>query len=255
MRSAAAVSSGKQRHTGLRIPPPDPPAKQAAHRAATQTYTDEGRALELAGLARQSIEYGPLRQQPRTPIDMTDSHHARRTAQVSAANSLFAFLKTLPLPDRLIEGCVMALQAVAGASLAFWMAHLLNAEQPFWAAITAIAVSQHSYVDTRKLSRDQFIGAMVGGVCGLAGALLGGGEFIAYVPTVAAAIIICWGANIGSAARLGGITATIMLLVPRIGPPWEVALIRLGQVTLGTVSALLVCWLISCAERHWLGKP
>jgi uncharacterized membrane protein YgaE (UPF0421/DUF939 family) len=91
-------------------------------------------------------------------------------------------------------------------------------------------------------------------VCGLAGALLGGGYFIAYMVTVAAAIIICWVANIGSAARLGGITATIMLLVPRIGPAWEVALIRLGEVTLGTVSALVVCWLIRGAERRWFGK-
>jgi uncharacterized membrane protein YgaE (UPF0421/DUF939 family) len=72
--------------------------------------------------------------------------------------------------------------------------------------------------------------------------------------TVAAAIIICWVANIGSAARLGGITATIMLLVPRIGPPWEVALIRLGEVTIGTVSALLVCRLIHSIEQRWFVK-
>lgn len=185
---------------------------------------------------------------------MTPSHHARRAARVSAANSLFAFLKALPLPDRLIEGCMMALQAVAGASLAFWIARLLHAEQPFWAAITAIGVSQHSYVDTRNLSRDQFIGAMVGGACGLAGAVLGGDHFEAYGVTVASAIIICWASNIGSAARLGGITATIMLLVPRTGPPWQMALLRLGEVTIGTVSALLVCWLIGYAERRWFGK-
>ncbi len=188
------------------------------------------------------------------PTSMTESHQTRRAAQASAANSLFAFLKTLPFSDRLIEGCVMAVQAVMGASIAFTLARHLHAEQPFWAAITAIAVSQHSYVDTRNLSRDQFIGAMVGGVCGLAGAVLGDGYFIAYMVTVGAAIILCWCANIGSAARLGGITATIMLLVPRIGPAWEVALIRLGEVTLGTVSALLVCWLIRAIEKRWFGK-
>lgn len=185
---------------------------------------------------------------------MTESPQARRAAQMSAADSLFAFLKSLPLPDRLIEGCVMALQAVAGASIAFTIASLLHAEQPFWSAITAIAVSQHSYVDTRKLSYDQFFGAMVGGVCGLAAAVLGGGHFVAYMVTVAVAIIICWGANIGSAARLGGITATIVLLVPRMGPPWEVALERLGQVTLGTFCALMVCALIRVVERRWFGK-
>jgi uncharacterized membrane protein YgaE (UPF0421/DUF939 family) len=185
---------------------------------------------------------------------MTPSRQDRRAAQVSAANSLFAFLKAIPLSDRLVEGCVMALQAVVGASLAFWIATMFDVAQPFWAAITAIAVSQHSYVDTRKLSRDQFIGAMVGGLCGLVGSVLGGDHFVAYGVTVAAAIILCWVVNIGSAARLGGITATIMLLVPRIGPPWQVALVRLGEVTLGTLCAMVVCWLISLAERRWFGK-
>jgi uncharacterized membrane protein YgaE (UPF0421/DUF939 family) len=91
-------------------------------------------------------------------------------------------------------------------------------------------------------------------VCGLAGAVLGGGHFLAYMVTVAIAIIICWGANIGSAARLGGITATIVLLVPRMGPAWEVALERLGQVTLGTVCALMICALIHVIEQRWFGK-
>jgi hypothetical protein len=45
-----------------------------------------------------------------------------------------------------------------------------------------------------------------------------------------------------------------MLLVPRIGPPWEVALIRLGEVTIGTVSALLVCRLIHSIEQRWFVK-
>jgi uncharacterized membrane protein YgaE (UPF0421/DUF939 family) len=186
---------------------------------------------------------------------MTPPDDSRRTARASAANSLFAFLKTLPLGDRLTEGGFMAVQAVAGASLAFGIGRALHTEQAFWAAITAIAASQHSYIDTRKLSRDQFIGAMVGGICGLAGALLGHGHFAAYAATVAAAIVICWTVNVGSAARLGGITATIMLLVPGMGPAWDTALLRLGEVTIGTICALLVAWLMARIEQRWLGNP
>ena len=186
---------------------------------------------------------------------MTPPDDSSRTARASAANSLFAFLKSLPLGDRLMEGSFMAVQAVAGASLAVALGETVHIGQAFWAAITAIAVSQHSYIDTRKLSRDQFIGAMVGGLCGLVGATLGSGYFAAYAATVAAAITICWILNVGSAARLGGITATIMLLVPGMGPAWDKALLRLGEVTLGTVCALLVAWLMSWIERRWFGKP
>jgi uncharacterized membrane protein YgaE (UPF0421/DUF939 family) len=180
---------------------------------------------------------------------------SRRAARANAANSLLAYLKSLPPRDRLVEGGVMATQAVAGASLAFAIGRWLHTEQAFWAAITAIAVSQHSYVDTRNLSRDQFIGAMVGGVCGLVGAMLGGGNLAAYAATVAVAIVICWIVNVGSAARLGGITATIMLLVPGMGSPLDKALLRLGEVTLGTVCALLVTLLMSRIEKRWLGRP
>ncbi|RKE38736.1 fusaric acid resistance family protein [Paraburkholderia sp. BL23I1N1] len=186
---------------------------------------------------------------------MTAPDDSRRAARTNAADSLFTFLKSLPLRDRLAEGGVMAAQAVAGASLAFAIGRWLHTEQAFWAAITAIAVSQHSYIDTRKLSRDQFIGAMVGGVCGLVGATLGAGSLAAYGATVAVAIVICWVVNVGSAARLGGITATIMLLVPGVGSPWDKALLRLGEVTLGTVCALLVTVIMSWIEKRWLGRP
>src|ERR1700744_6771687 len=142
---------------------------------------------------------------------MTPSDDSRRATRTHATDALFAFLKTLPLGDRLIEGGFMAVQAVTGASIAFAIGRALHTEQAFWAAITAIAVSQHSYVDTRNLSRDQFIGAMGGGLCGLVGATFGEGYFAAYAATVGVAIALCWVLNVGSAARLGGITATIML--------------------------------------------
>jgi len=185
---------------------------------------------------------------------MTPSDDSPRDTRTRATDALFAFLKTLPLGDRLIEGGFMAVQAVAGASLAFAIGRALHTEQAFWAAITAIAVSQHSYIDTRKLSRDQFIGAMVGGLCGLVGMLAGRGHFAAYAATVASAILICWIVNVGSAARLGGITATIMLLVPGIGPVWDKAFLRLAEVTLGTVCALLVARLMASIEQRAFSK-
>ncbi|HZZ12698.1 MAG TPA: FUSC family protein [Paraburkholderia sp.] len=182
---------------------------------------------------------------------MTAPDPSTRAARTSAANSLFGFLKSLPLRERLVEGAVMAVQAVSGASLAFVIGRWLHTEQAFWAAITAIAVSQHSYIDTRNQSRDQFLGAMIGGLCGLAGATLGAGYLAAYAATVAVAILVCWAVNVGSAARLGGITATIMLLVPGMGPLWDKALLRLGEVTLGTICALLVAWLMSRIGERW----
>ena len=175
-----------------------------------------------------------------------------RAERKLVAGELFAMIKAIPLRSRVIEGGMMAVHAVGSATMAFLIGQALHTEQAFWAAITAIAVSQHNYADTQNLSRDQFIGAMVGGVCGLAGALLGGGHLLEYAATVAVAIIACWCLNVASAARLGGITATIMLLVPSMGSPLEIALTRLGEVTIGTTCALFVCWVISKIETRWM---
>jgi uncharacterized membrane protein YgaE (UPF0421/DUF939 family) len=184
---------------------------------------------------------------------MTKPDAITRDARKTAASLLFDLLKSLSLRERLTEGGVMALQAVASTCIAYGLGRALHTPQAFWAAITAIAVTQHRYVDTRNLSRDQFIGAMAGGLFGLAGASFGGG-LIAYAATVAMVIVACWCVNVGSAARLGAITATIVLLVPETGPIWDIALLRLGEVTLGTISALLVSWLVSSAERRWVAR-
>ncbi|WP_175425782.1 FUSC family protein [Trinickia violacea] len=185
----------------------------------------------------------------------TDAKQTRREVRTQAGDLLFALLKSLPFRDRLAEGLLMALQAMGGACMAYGIGLAVHPEQAFWAAITAIAVTQHTYADTRNLSRDQFIGAMAGGLFGFAGAWLGAGthEILGYATTIGAVILVCWCVNVGSAARLGAITATIVLLVPQQGPLWDVALYRLGEVTLGTLSALFVSLLVSRLQRVLAG--
>jgi uncharacterized membrane protein YccC len=183
---------------------------------------------------------------------MTETKATRHEARIRAADILIDLLKSLPFRDRLAEGCVVALQAVCGACLAYGIAGALHTSEAFWAAITAIAVTQHRYADTRNLSRDQFIGAMAGGLFGFVGASLGAGahEILGYATTIAAVIVVCWCVNVASAARLGAITATIVLLVPTQGPLWDLPLSRLEQVVIGTVSTLLVSWLFARVEQR-----
>lgn len=183
---------------------------------------------------------------------MNDTRQTRHDARTRAADLLVGLVKSLPLRERVVEGCLVALQAVCGACLAYGLSIALHTQQPFWAAITAIAVTQHTYADTRNLSRDQFIGAMAGGLFGFVGALLGAGahELLGYATTVAAVIVACWCVNVGSAARLGAITATIVLLVPMQGPLWDVPLFRLIQVVIGTLSTLVVSWLFGWGQRR-----
>ncbi|WP_430392350.1 FUSC family protein [Dyella sp. 20L07] len=167
------------------------------------------------------------------------------------------FYRRLPWTHRAVQGMWQALLALVASSSAYGLGLLLHTQQAFWAALTAIAVTQQTYLDTRASSRDQIIGALVGGVAGLGAALLGGEQYACYAIAIVVAITACWLFGVGSAGRLSGSTTTIVMLVPHTGSFWWVALTRIGEVALGITCALLVVSAAEHLQRRWvqLGDP
>ncbi|KLD65769.1 FUSC family protein [Dyella japonica] len=157
-----------------------------------------------------------------------------------------------PWTHRLVQGLWFALQALLAASSAYGLGLLLHTQQAFWAAITAIAVTQQTYLDTRSSSRDQLIGALVGGIVGFSATLLLGEQFSAYAVAIVVAITACWLLGVGSAGRLSGTTTTIIMLVPHTGSFWLIALTRVGEVALGIVCSLAVVMLAERVQRWWV---
>ena len=182
--------------------------------------------------------------EPRRPLA---EHHHRLDL---LAGDLLRLRQALPPRDRLIVGLTHALRAVLAASLGYFAASLLGLEQGFWAAITAISVSQSSYAEVRSSSRDQFVGAMLGGLIGMGAAMLGHDHYLAYVLAVIVGMLLCSVFNLGAAGRISGITTTIIMLVPHSGAFWQFALFRLGEVTLGAAAALLVTLAFDTLERR-----
>lgn len=165
---------------------------------------------------------------------------------------LEALYQRLPWTQRTLKGLWQALLALVAASAAYGLGLLLHTQQAFWAALTAIAVTQQSYLDTRASSRDQIVGALVGGVVGLGTALLWGEHYGAYAVAIVVAITTCWMLGVGSAGRLSGTTTTIVMLVPHTGPFWLIALTRIGEVALGIACALAVVGVAEWRARRWL---
>lgn len=155
--------------------------------------------------------------------------------------------------DRLTAGFAHALRAVAAASLGYWGALALGLHQGFWAAIVAISVSQSNYTEVEHSSRDQFVGAIIGGLVGLAAGTLGHEHYYAYVVAVVVGMLICWLLHLAAAGRVSAITSTIILLAPHGNEFWQFALLRLAEVTLGAVAALVVTFAFDFVERRWFG--
>lgn len=184
------------------------------------------------------------------PPPLVEHHRRLRLLAVE----LRRLRRALPPRDRLIAGFTYGLRAVIAASLGYYAAIGLGLEQGFWAAITAISVSQSNYAEVRNSSRDQFIGAMIGGLIGgLIGmgiVLLGHYHYAAYVLAVIVGMMLCSVLNLGAAGRISGTTTTIIMLVPHSGAFWQFALFRLGEVTLGAAAALLVSVAFDAVERR-----
>lgn len=193
-----------------------------------------------------------------SPPDTHESHTqaALRLGRLRRAQrALDRLFRSMPLGHRIRTGLLMSLKALAASLLAYSIGRALHTEQAFWAAITAIAVTQQHFGDTRGAGRDQCLGAAFGACAGLLGLWIGGtGNVYSYGLALGLVTLVCWTANAGPAARLGGITATIVLLVPSQGPPWEVALYRVGEVALGTLCAFLIGWLVSRVEDRFVHK-
>jgi uncharacterized membrane protein YccC len=140
---------------------------------------------------------------------------------------------------------ISALAALA----AYLPTRALGLQEGFWSAMTAIAVVQTEFHATQSTARDQFFGAAIGGIVALC-ALLAFGPHPAvslhlavYAAAVAAAMAACWALNVASASRLAGTTATIILLVPHVGPPWVMFGSRIGEVGWGVSVAVVTVWL------------
>ena len=168
-----------------------------------------------------------------------------------AQRLLDRLFKGLPLASRLRVGLFMAFKAMLASITAYGAGYLLRPEEAFWAAISAVAVTQPHYGDTRGAGRDRVLGTTFGGIAGLLGLWVGGtGDLVSFALALALVTVACWTANAGAAAKIGGITSAIVLLVPATGPRWEVAASRLGEVICGTVCALVVGWLVSRLEHR-----
>ena len=136
-------------------------------------------------------------------------------------------------------GAIQPLQTAIAASVSLAVANLLGMPEAYWAPVSTIIVMQSTLGASWVVSKQRFIGTVVGAAFG---ALLG--SF--FTPTIiiyGAAILllgfICAIVRLDkSAYRFSGVTLTIIMLVTRSGAPWLIGLHRFVEVSIGIVVAL-----------------
>jgi uncharacterized membrane protein YgaE (UPF0421/DUF939 family) len=127
---------------------------------------------------------------------------------------------------------------VAVASLL--IAQLFGLREAYWAPITTLVVEQSSLGAALAVSWQRFLGTMLGATLGAILASLFTRPVLAFGASVLILGLLRALMRLDlTGYRLGGVTAAIVLLVPRMGPPWEIAWHRFVEVSIGIGVALL----------------
>lgn len=185
-----------------------------------------------------------------SPDGERESRRLRRVRQ-----ALRDLGKRLPPSQRLRDGLKHAAMSTAAAVIAYLPTQALGLREGFWAAITAISVVQSEFGATRTTARDQFVGAAIGGTIGVAVVSATGQTLASFVFAAGASVLSAWLLNVASAARLAGITATIILLVPHPGTSAQhMMLSRISEVSWGVTVAIAIVWLAARLTRRRTGS-
>jgi uncharacterized membrane protein YgaE (UPF0421/DUF939 family) len=161
----------------------------------------------------------------------------------------------LPARGRIAGGLAQGLMSTTAALIAYLPMKPLGLQEGFWGSITAIAVVQAELGATQTSARDQFAGAIIGGIVSALSLSLIGPSLLAYGGAVTLSVLVCWLFNVPSAARLAGSTATILLLVPHKGPVATMLFSRIAEVGWGVAVAIAVVWCVNRLERAFRGPP
>ena len=138
---------------------------------------------------------------------------------------------------------VHSVRTTVAAVVSLLAARLLRLPSTYWAPITTLVITQSSLGAALKVSWQRFLGTALGAVVGGLAASRFGADLTVFSVCVFLLGLLCAAARSDrSAYRFGGVTLTIVMLVPRSDPAWQVAFHRFTEVSIGIAVALILAW-------------
>src|SRR6195256_2250100 len=168
---------------------------------------------------------------------------------------MIAFLKRLSAPMRSRKAQLgLAIRVTVAAFGALAIATAFNLMLPLWAVLTALIVTQMSVGRSLKATRDYMLGTVGGAIYGGAVAVLipHSGEVGLLALLVLAVAPLAFIAAINPSLNAATVTAVIVLLVPSMSHvnPFDSAIDRVFEVTVGAVTGLLVSFFVLPSRAH-----
>ena len=140
---------------------------------------------------------------------------------------------------------VHSLRTAIACVVSLLVARLFRLPEAYWAPITTVVITQSSLGAALAVSRDRFLGTVLGVLVGAAMATYVGPHAVAFgIGLFVLGLIRIVTHSDLTGYRFGGVALAIVLLVPRTGPAWEIAFHRFVEVSIGIGVALMfsVLW-------------
>ena len=132
-------------------------------------------------------------------------------------------------------------RTAAAAVVSLIVARLFRLPEAYWAPITTVVIVQSSVDAALKVSCERFMGTVLGAAVGAIAASFFGPNMLVFATGVFILGLLSAAANSNrNAFRFAGVTLAVVQLVPRVGPPWRIALHRFAEVCIGLLVALLL---------------
>lgn len=136
---------------------------------------------------------------------------------------------------------VHSARTAVAAVASLLVARLFRLPEAYWAPITTLVITQSSLGAALTVSSQRFAGTVLGAVVGAIVASHFGPNVLVFGTGVFILGLLSFLARADRAAfRFGGVTLAIVLLVPRTGPPWQIAFHRCAEVFIGIGMALIL---------------
>jgi uncharacterized membrane protein YccC len=138
-----------------------------------------------------------------------------------------------------------AVRTAVAAVASLLAARLFRLPEAYWAPITTLVITQSSLGAALAVSRQRFVGTVLGALVGaIAATYFGSYALVFGIGVFMLGLITAVARSDRSAYRFGGVTLAIVLLIPRAGPPWQTAFHRFAEVSIGIAVALIfsVLW-------------
>jgi uncharacterized membrane protein YccC len=136
---------------------------------------------------------------------------------------------------------VHSVRTAVAAVASMLVARLFRLPEAYWAPITTLVITQSSLGAALTVSWQRLVGTALGAVVGaLVATLFRPGLFVFAAGTFILGLLCAITRSDRSAYRFAGVTLAVVLLIPRTNPPWQIAVHRFAEVSIGIAVALIL---------------